>query len=221
MSQDSADVFARRRDTDWEMFCRGRRDDGPSWVDAGSPLDSAGEHASGLDEWLAAPGRNAPVPLMPVGGEHESGLEGQALPPPAGDHLGRPHVRHFHAKVVGVCYPNPDGSSRIGVIRGMRVRELVQFEHRPDNPVDPNAVAVLRPGDGRQLGYLRAALAKGVVAAARRGTRYLALVDEVTGVDGIGGGPVGAVLLVLALEHGATKAMARDYLLDFSNGGRA
>ena len=84
---------------------------------------------------------------------------------------------------------------------------------------------VVRPTDGRQLGYLRAALAKDVVAAARQGTRYLALVHQVTGADPLaglsaGGGQVGAVLLVLALEHGATKAMARRYLLDLVNNSR-
>ena len=211
MPQNLTNPFVARPDRDWEMFCRGRRDDGPSWVDA-APAEEPDRSPAGWD-WLADPDGDAPVALSP---DHDEGGRGTATL--AGHAADPPRVRHFQAKVVGVCYPNPDGSSRIGVVRAMRVRELVRLEHRPDNPVDPNAVAVLRLGDGRQLGYLRAVLAKEVVAAARRGTRYLALVSKITGVDGIGGGQAGVVLLVLILEGGATKAMARRYLLDLMNG---
>jgi hypothetical protein len=104
-------------------------------------------------------------------------------------------------------------------VRGLRRWELVQLVHRPDNPVDANAVAVLRRSDGRQLGYLPAVVAKDVVENARGGTRYLALVNEVTGGEsdfGLIAKPVGAALLILALEGGATKAMARRYFLDLA-----
>lgn len=125
-------------------------------------------------------------------------------------------VRHFFAPVVGLPYPNADGTSRREAVRGLRRRERVRLVHRPDNPVDANAVAVLRPADERQLGYLPAAVAKDAVTAARQGTRYVAMVSEVTGGDGdnlIYVQPVRARLLVLVLEGGAKKHDARRYML--------
>ena len=178
------------RDADWEMFCRGKviNDDAP-WA----PLELIPR----------------PVPLEPDD-------EGDDPPGAAGGAVG-----HFHARIVGVVYPNADGTSRREAVRQLRRLERVRLAHRPDNPVDVNAVAVLREPDGMQLGYLPAAVAKGVVAAAReRGTRYLALVAEAGGGetdDLISVGPVRADLLVLTLEHGATKATARRYLLGWVN----
>jgi hypothetical protein len=81
-------------------------------------------------------------------------------------------------------------------------------------PVDANAIAVLRESEGRQPGYLPAALAADLVAAARQGTRYLAVVGEVAGADRedlIAIAPVRVRLLILALEGGATIATARAF----------
>ena len=86
--------------------------------------------------------------------------------------------------------------------------------------MDPNAVAVLRHPDGHQLGYLPAGHAADVVTAARdRGSRFLALVSSVSGGadDFVSAGPVGAELVLPVLEAGATKAMARRYLLGHLN----
>jgi hypothetical protein len=124
-------------------------------------------------------------------------------------------VSQFFAPVVGLPYPNSDGTNRREAVRGLRPRDRVRLTHRPDNPVDANAVAVLRTSDGRQLGYLPAALAADVVAAARQGTRYLALVSEVAGAaasDLLGIAPVRVRLLILALDGGATISMARAFL---------
>ena len=86
-------------------------------------------------------------------------------------------VRHVTTRIVGIPYPNPDGTGRRDAVRALGRLDRVQLVHRPDNPVDRNAVAVLRHPDGHQLGYLPAAHAADVVAAAReRGTRFLALV---------------------------------------------
>jgi hypothetical protein len=181
-------------DAEWEMFCRGRRDDS---VDSfGMSRDVSGDVA--VDE---------PVALEP--GEDD----GAAGPPGAA-------VRHFFSRVVGLPYPNPDGTSRREAVRGLRRWERVNLVHRPDNPVDSNAVAVLRAGDKRQLGYLPAALAAEVVAAAREGTRYLAVVNEVEAPapdDLISVTPVRARLIVLELKQGATRAMARRHLLGVMN----
>jgi hypothetical protein len=184
MTQRAAgDVFARREDADWAMFCRGGQDAEPFAADA------------------------EPVELEP--GE-DAGDAGYSLR----------GVRHFIAPVVGLPYPNADGTSRREAVRELRTWEKVQLVHRPDNPVDANAVAVLCPADGRQLGYLPAATAAEVVAAARAGTRYLAVVNDVTGGDAddlVSVAPVRATLVVLVLERGATKAHARRHLLDLMN----
>ena len=183
-----ADVFARREDADWDMFLRG---------------GGAGDHP-----WSSAGASAEPVELEPA-------------PPAAGELLPvAGTVRHFHARVVGLPYPNSDGTSRREAVAGLRRWERVRLRHRPDNPVDCNAVAVLRENDDRQLGYLPATLAKELVAAALSGTRYLAVVHEVSVPDPndlIAVAPTRASLLVLALEGGATVAMARRHLLGVMN----
>jgi hypothetical protein len=140
----------------------------------------------------------------------------------AGDPPGA-KVRHFHTRIVGVVYPNQDGTSRREAVRTLRRLDRVRLAHRPDNPVDPNAVAVMRHPDGPQLGYLPAVIAKDLVpAACEHGTRYVALVTDVTGAsadDFLSVEPVGANLVILVLEQSATRAMARRYLLGLMNRG--
>jgi hypothetical protein len=150
-----------------------------------------------------------------------AGDEPQELEPQrSDDEPEKGRVRHLHARVVGLPYPNADGSSRREAVAGLRRWERVRLRHRPDNPVDANAVAVLRNQDQRQLGYLPAMLAAEVVSAARAGTRYLAVVGDVNAPDSgdlIAVAPVRATLVLLVLEGGATAAMARRYLLDLMN----
>ena len=181
------DFVSSREDADWAMFCRGGAR-GDAWTPAGAPSET--------QELEPAPS-----------------AAGESMP-------GVGTVRHFHARVVGLPYPNDDGTSRRDAVAGLRRWERVRLLHRPDNPVDGNAIAVLRDSDGRQLGYVPAAQAQDLVAAAREGTRYLAVVHEVIAPgpdDLIAVAPVRAVLLVLALEGGATTAMARHHLLGLMN----
>jgi hypothetical protein len=133
-------------------------------------------------------------------------------------------VRHVTTRIVGISYPNPDGTGRRDAVRALRRLDRVRLVHRPDNPVDPNAIAVLRDPDGHQLGYLPAAHASEMVAPARdRGTRFLALVAAISGDadDMLSVGAIGAEVVLLVLEAGATKAMARQYLLGLLRGRRA
>ena len=185
------DVFARRADADWEMFCRGRAADsfatGPEGAGERQELEPDAT-ARGVDD---------------CGGPATTG-----------------GVHHFHARVVGLPYPNSDGTSRRDAVSGLRRWERVYLSHRPDNPVDLNAVEVSRAGDRRQLGFLPAALAADIVAAAREGTRFLAVVADVSASppgELIAAAPVRAELLVLALEDGAPVSAARRYLLDLMN----
>ena len=73
----------------------------------------------------------------------------------------------FYSKIAGTSHRNRDGSSRTRAIRECSVMEQLDLQHEPENPYDPNAVAVLRKS-GEQLGYLDARLAGEVVRDARR-----------------------------------------------------
>ena len=55
-----------------------------------------------------------------------------------------PYVSQFFSKVAGVSYRNEDGSSRQSIIRRCHIGERLLLKPEPDNPVDPNAVRVLR-----------------------------------------------------------------------------
>jgi len=55
--------------------------------------------------------------------------------------------------VVGVTFKNRDGSSRQEAIKGLQEGEAILLRREPDNPHDPNAIAV-DTRDGDQIGYL-------------------------------------------------------------------
>ena len=61
----------------------------------------------------------------------------------------------FYQKEGGVKHLNRDRTRRSTVIKRCAPPEVLRIEQDPDNPVDVNAVAVLRK-DGSQLGYLPA-----------------------------------------------------------------
>jgi hypothetical protein len=65
-----------------------------------------------------------------------------------------PHTnKYFNARIAGASSPNADGSSRPSIIEKCEPMEILRLELEPDNPADPNAIAVKRV-DGTQLGYL-------------------------------------------------------------------
>jgi hypothetical protein len=86
-------------------------------------------------------------------------------------------IRHFFTNVVGVTFKNDDGSDRQTLIRQCMVLDPLELKHEPDNPFDPNAVAVL--GEGQQLGHLKRELAPEIVYYVRNGWRVSALVASV------------------------------------------
>jgi hypothetical protein len=88
--------------------------------------------------------------------------------------------KHFYANVVGVTYPNEDGSSREDAIESCKFGQLIQFRREVNNKYDPNAVSVITE-DGRGLGYL----SRGVAADVTRqfdttGAVWMAMVRRVT-----------------------------------------
>jgi hypothetical protein len=70
-----------------------------------------------------------------------------------------PHTnKYFNTKIAGASFPNIDGSSRPSIIKQCEPMEILRLELDPNNPVDPNAIAVNRV-DGSQLGYLESRVA--------------------------------------------------------------
>jgi len=88
-------------------------------------------------------------------------------------------IRHFFTKVVGVSFKNDDGSDRQALIRQCKVLDPLELKHEPNNPFDPNAVAVCR--NSLQLGHLKRELAPEIVYYVQNGWRLSALVASVQG----------------------------------------
>lgn len=70
--------------------------------------------------------------------------------------------------VVGVAYPNPDGSNRRFEIELLAPGEPIELVPEPSNKKDPRAVAVFAKGGG-QLGYLTAERCGRIGALIREG----------------------------------------------------
>lgn len=87
-----------------------------------------------------------------VGGAKGRVVRSEALRPSDGE------TRTFATKVVGVTRKNVDDRSRQDVIRDCVIGDDVLLVPEPDNPVDPDAIAVYR-SNGHQIGYLDARLA--------------------------------------------------------------
>ena len=56
-------------------------------------------------------------------------------------------------RVVGVTFPNPDGSSRQAVIKVIEEAQAISLRREPENEYDPNAI-VVETQDGEQCGYI-------------------------------------------------------------------
>lgn len=80
----------------------------------------------------------------------------------------------FHTKVAGVSF-----EGRQDVIGGLRAGVALELERQPDNPFDPNAIAV-RYG-ALHLGFLKKGIALHLAPAIDAGTRYRARVASLTG----------------------------------------
>lgn len=61
-------------------------------------------------------------------------------------------ITNVDLKVVGVTFPNEDGSSRRDIILEMRGDEPIELVREPNNQYDANAIKVL--ADGKQIGYI-------------------------------------------------------------------
>ena len=81
---------------------------------------------------------------------------------------------HFHTKLVGVSF-----EGRQDTIAGLRVGSELTLERQPENPYDPNAIAV-RFGE-LPLGFVRKEIAKHLAPLMDAGARYRSRVESLTG----------------------------------------
>jgi len=88
--------------------------------------------------------------------------------------------RPFYSKIAGVSYSNRDGGSRQQIIGRCHVGERLILRAEPDNPVDRNAVCVLRE-NGEQLGYLGAREAADLQGYLLAGQSIPCCIADVTG----------------------------------------
>lgn len=82
----------------------------------------------------------------------------------------------FYTKVVGVTYED-----RQKLIREITVGESVELRREPHNPYDRNAIAVYF--QKQMIGYLKAPLARNLAPALDQGSKYEAVVTQITGRD--------------------------------------
>ena len=80
--------------------------------------------------------------------------------------------------VVGVQFPNRDGSNRQSAVAWCDRGEVVELRPEPRNPHDPRAIAVF--ARGQQLGYLPAERAPQIFKLLAEGTEVKAVFQEVT-----------------------------------------
>ena len=110
--------------------------------------------------------------------------------------------RGFYVTLAGTSHRNSDGTSRVRIIKECQVGQVLFPVHEPENPFDPNAVAI-KFGDGPQLGYLPARVAAEAVSAARHGIVLLAAFRRPT-LNPDSGKTVGALILLLYLRKNSS-----------------
>jgi len=113
-----------------------------------------------------------------------------------GEYAGVAEASSFMTKVVGVTY-----GERQQVLGALVEGEVLQVVREKSNPVDENAIAVMR-STGEQLGYLRRQIAVALAPLMDDGVAYQAQVMQVTG--GGEGRSLGANVCVSRLDAEGT-----------------
>ncbi|WP_263366882.1 HIRAN domain-containing protein [Edaphobacter bradus] len=89
-----------------------------------------------------------------------------------------PTDKSFHTKIAGVSHKNEDGTRRRRILEDCKVGDMLTLIHEPDNPYDPNALAICTD-DGCQLGYIERRLAGEIVRDVRRhGPRWVIMLSH-------------------------------------------
>lgn len=86
-------------------------------------------------------------------------------------------MKTYTVALVGVSQPNPDGSDRHEIIKRCSRGEPLELRREPENPSNPNAVAVYRT-TGQQIGYLSRKNAAWVAEIMDRGAEVAAEVQD-------------------------------------------
>ncbi|TVV74583.1 HIRAN domain-containing protein [Sphingomonas solaris] len=76
--------------------------------------------------------------------------------------------RELSIHVVGVAYPNTDGSNRLFAVRTCRPGDPIELRPEPKHPLDAHAIAVVNRR-GEQMGYVPADRAPWIGAKMRAG----------------------------------------------------
>lgn len=88
----------------------------------------------------------------------------------------------FCLRVVGVTYPNSDGSSRQTEISRCVAGERIELWRERSNPFDPSAVAVISARDV-QVGYIGADRCGWIGSKIDRGLPIHVVVDRIVGTE--------------------------------------
>ncbi len=92
-------------------------------------------------------------------------------------------INWCHTKVAGVSHENRDGTQRQEIASRCQPGERLRLVAEPDNPVDPNAIKVVR-ANGEQLGYLKADLAARIQAGRFFDSKLEDIIVELTEITG-------------------------------------
>jgi len=89
---------------------------------------------------------------------------------------------NFYSKLAGVSKKNEDGRRRQEVIEEDLYEGLdLYLEREPENPYDPNAIAVFASEYGDQVGYLKSEVSEELAPLMDRGQLVTCQVAEITG----------------------------------------
>lgn len=89
---------------------------------------------------------------------------------------------NFYSKLAGVSKKNKDGRRRQEVIEEDLYEGLdLYLEREPENPYDPNAIAVFASEYGDQVGYLKSEVSEELAPLMDRGQLVTCQVAEITG----------------------------------------
>lgn len=91
-------------------------------------------------------------------------------------------IKDIYIKVVGVSFPNPDGSSRQEVIAQIKPSDFIELRREHNNPYDSNAIAVYF--ENQQVGYVGKEDAKFLSVLWDAGSVLSAIASEVGSFEG-------------------------------------
>jgi len=122
----------------------------------------------------------------------------------------RNYVNHRSVNVAGVSYNNRDGTSRQRIILRCSAGELLRLKAEDDNPVDPNAVAVIRL-NGEQLGYLHREDAAEVRKGSQEGLLYAGIINKILN-DSVKGHCLGVGLTLVYAQSTADPDIIKKHI---------